>query len=350
MKMLFVSSSAPNKVNLMLEAFKSIKSLEIVPEYEKFEADSYYSNKATFIDKIFHKLRIPLDRTNFNDRVYKACVEINPDIIFVVKGNALKSRVVKKIRKKFPHTKLVNWTLDDMFAKHNRSMHYTRSIKYYDLVVTSKSYNCNSDELPSLGAKDVLFQNNGFLPLIHKPCHFCDKVNYSHNVVFIGSAELDRLKFMNAMAASGIVINIYGVGWEKKEFAQYMHHNLIIHHQELRGDSYSEALSCSKISLCFLRKINRDLQTARTVEIPACGGFMLAERTFEHQRMFQEGVEAEYFENIDELIEKTKYYLEDKNNNKRLEIAGNGRIKCLEGGYSLEDRAKEILDNITKRG
>ena len=349
MKMLFVSSSAPNKVNLMLEAFKNIKSLKIFPEYEKLEANNYYSNKINLIDKIFHKLRVPLDKTNFNERVYKACVKINPDIIFVVKGNVLKSRVIKKIRKKFPHTKLVNWTLDDMFAKHNRSVHYTRAIKYYDLVVTSKSYNCNNDELPSLGAKDVLFQNNGFLPSIHKPCHSCDKINYSHDVVFIGSAELDRLKYMNAMAASGIVINIYGVGWEKKEFKEYMHRNLIIHHQELRGHSYSDALSCSKISLCFLRKINRDLQTARTVEIPACGGFMLAERTCEHQSMFQEGVEAEYFENVDELIKKTKHYLEDKNNIKRLEIAANGRKKCLEGCYSLENRAKEILDKI-KRG
>lgn len=348
MKMLFISSSAPNKVNLMLEAFKGIRTLEIIPVYEKFEADNYYSNKITVFDKVFHKLRFPLDKTNFNQRVYKACLKINPDIIFVVKGNTLKSSVVKKIKKQFPHSKLVNWTLDDMFAKHNRSIYYTRSIKFYDLVVTSKSYNCENDELPRLGAKNVLFQNNGFLPLIHKPCKYCKKAKYSHDVVFIGSAELDRLKFMNAMATSGIVINIYGVGWEKKEFAQYMHHNLIIHHKELREDSYAEALSCSKISLCFLRKINRDLQTARTVEIPACGGFMLAERTSEHQKMFKEGVEAEYFDDVDELIRKTKYYLEDKNNSKRLKIAANGRKRCLEGGYSMENRAKEILDKIMK--
>ena len=75
---------------------------------------------------------------------------------------------------------------------------------------------------------------------------------------------------------------------------------------------------------------------------------MLAERTSEHQLMFKEGVEAEYFANVDELIRKTKYYLEDKNNSKRLKIAANGRKKCLVGGYSLENRAKEILDKIKK--
>ena len=216
MKMLFVSSSAPNKINLMLEAFKSIKKLEITIEYEKFEVVNYYSNKNALIDKIFHKLRIPLDRTDFNKRVYQACLKTNPDIIFVVKGNPLKPKLIKKIRKQLPQTKLINWTLDDMFAKHNRSIYYTKSIKFYDLIVTSKSYNCKSEELPSLGAKYVFFQNNGFLPLIHKPCKSCEKTNYSHDVVFIGSAELDRLKLMNAMAASGIIVNIYGVGWEKR--------------------------------------------------------------------------------------------------------------------------------------
>jgi spore maturation protein CgeB len=348
MKILFVSSSAPNKINLMLEAFKNIKNLEIVSEYEKFKSDNYYSNKTNFIDKIFTKLGLPIDRTNFNNRVYNTCVEFSPDIIFIVKGNILKPRIVKKIRKNFPHLKLINWTLDDMFAKHNRSIYYAKSIRFYDLVVTTKSYNCNNDELPSLGVKKILFQNNGFLSLLHKPCYLCDETNYSHDVVFIGSAELDRLKLMNAMALSGIVINIYGVGWERKVFAQYMHQNLIIHHQELRGDSYSNALSCSKISLCFLRKINRDLQTARTVEIPACGGFMLAERTDEHQKMFLEGVEAEYFEGVDELIAKTKYFLENKNKNERIKIARNGRERCLKSDYSLENRAKEILNKITQ--
>ena len=40
-----------------------------------------------------------------------------------------------------------------MYGWHNRSLWYTLGLKQYDLVVTQKSYNCNQDELPSLGAK-----------------------------------------------------------------------------------------------------------------------------------------------------------------------------------------------------
>lgn len=75
---------------------------------------------------------------------------------------------------------------------------------------------------------------------------------------------------------------------------------------------------------------------------------MLAERTDEHQKMFLEGVEAEYFEGVDELIAKTKYFLENKNKNERIKIARNGRERCLKSDYSLENRAKEILNKITQ--
>ena len=68
--------------------------------------------------------------------------------------------------------------------------------------------------------------------------------------------------------------------------------NLIIHNKPLEGKLYREAISNSKINLCFLRKANDDLQTDRTMEIPACKGFMIAERTNEQIKLFKEDIEA----------------------------------------------------------
>jgi len=114
-----------------------------------------------------------------------------------------------------------------------------------------------------------------------------------------------------------------------------------LEHLPLYGDDFARACNSFKINLCFLRKINRDLQTTRSVEIPACGGFMLAERTTEHLELFKEGEEAEFFDSQEELLDKCQYYL--RHESQRLRIASNGLRRCIESGYSNEKRLEQIL-------
>lgn len=38
--------------------------------------------------------------------------------------------------------------------------------------------------------------------------------------------------------------------------------------------------------------MNYDLQTTRTMEIPACGSLLMAERTIEHEELFKDEEEA----------------------------------------------------------
>jgi spore maturation protein CgeB len=92
--------------------------------------------------------------------------------------------------------------------------------------------------------------------------------------------------------------------------------------------------------------MNRDLQTTRTMEIPACGGFMLAERTDEHQRLFEEGKEAVFFDinNLQELLEKVKYYLAQ--DEERKAIAKAGRKRCVDSGYSHHDILRYMLEQF----
>ena len=344
--MLFVSDSDAKSLNLMYEAFKDFKDLEIDITYRTKIYSTYYDNKNTFFDKLFFKLKLPLDKEHHNLRIISLCKKKNYDYLFISKGNHIKPSTLKKIKKLNKNCKLISWSQDDMYAWHNRSIYYTLGLKYYDLIVTQKSYNCDANELPNLGARRILLQNKSFLPKIHKPCNDCAKIKIKHDVLFIGSAEYERFNSMNYLAKNGIKINIYGSGWDKQYYKKNAHKNLILNFKNLINDEYSNAINCSKISLCFLRKINRDQQTSRTVEIPACGGFLMSERTKEQTKLFEEGVEAEYFNSDDELLRKIKFYL--KNENKRLNIVKNALLKCKIKNYSYQNRAKEIIEFVNE--
>nr|WP_276598371.1 glycosyltransferase [Flavobacterium azizsancarii] len=87
--------------------------------------------------------------------------------------------------------------------------------------------------------------------------------------------------------------------------------------------------------------MNSDTQTSRTMEIPACGGFMLAERTTEHLDLFSENKEAVFFSNDEELLEKCRYYLINEEERKR--IVEGGILRCKTSGYSNEESIKRML-------
>ncbi len=332
---LFVHPLEGNAYELF-KAFQRNENVNIIPLLEN---ESY---KAGLLYKIRHKLKIPLDRYDVNQKLLSYDL-LKIDVVFIVKGNEVHPKTLKKIKSKYPQIRLVSWSLDDMYAWHNRSFFYTLSLRYYDLVVTTKSYNVQ--ELPLLGANKVLFHYQAYSNDIHKPRRCTE--SYNHDVVFIGYPEKERITSILYLAYHGIKIDIYGYpsAWKKPKY-NIKHENITLHEEALYDKNYSEALSCAKVSLCFLRKVNRDLHTSRSIEIPACGGFMIAERTDEHLELFEENVEAVYFDNNEELLTKVKYYLEHEEERKK--IAFHGLSRCKSSGYSYDDIVVKIVDEVNK--
>jgi spore maturation protein CgeB len=300
-------------------------------------------HKGSFWEKAFWKMGLPLDGAKVNRNILHETKKSNPDIIWIEKGNTIWPKTLRIIKSISPKTNVVSFSEDDMYAPHNRSLYYSWGLKHYDYVITTKSYNCAPDELPKLGARKVIFVDKAYDINKHRPMELSpqDYLAYGSEVGFIGSYETDRAKVMLYLAQHGVKIRIWGAGWRKM---LGVHPNLIVENRPIYDDEYAKGICATKINLCFLRKMNRDLQTDRTLEIPACGGFMLAERTVEHLRLFAEGREAEYFGSAAEALEKIQYYL--KNEEGRANIAQAGRARCQNSGYSHHQRLKLLLTKM----
>ena len=266
----------------------------------------------------------------------------NYDIVWIDKGQTIFPKTLQFIKKVSPHSIIVSYSPDNMALRHNQTQQYLKCIPLYDYIVTNKSYII--DDLKKLGAQNVLFVNNSYEDSFHHPRELSEQdiQELGGDVGFIGAWEKERCESICYLADHGIKVRVFGVG----KWADYNNYspNLRIEERQLLGEDYCKSLQAFKISLCFLRKMNFDRQTTRTVEIPACGGFLLAERTEEHLSMFEEGKEAEFFSTNEELLEKCNYFLE--HDEERKLIVKNGLKRCRDFGYSNIETIRKVLLTI----
>jgi hypothetical protein len=262
------------------------------------------------------------------------------DVVWIDKGLSIGPATLDRLRGLLPRARFVSYSPDDMLNPANQSPRYLKSIGSYDLHVTTKSYNV--PELAQIGAKEVLFVDNAFDPATHRPIQLSreDEARFAAEVGFIGWFEEERADWIYQLAVAGIRVTVRGPDWSRFKKS----HPLLEVCDTWVGDAeYARVLSATKINLGFLRKINRDLQTTRSVEIPACRAFMLGERTAEHLRLFEEGKEAEFFASFEELLAKCRHYL--AHDLERRKIAAAGYRRC-HAGYSNTQRLSGILEHL----
>jgi len=79
----------------------------------------------------------------------------------------------------------------------------------------------------------------------------------------------------------------------------------------------------------------------RHFEIPSCGGFQLSYYVEGLEHCYEIGKEIAIYTNIDDLVEKTRYYLSHDNERKKIADAG---YKRAINEHTYEKRVKDILD------
>lgn len=339
MKILYVGPL--NRGGTCLQRMQALKDLGHEVTGVDTTPEDVWKKQKQFLYRVRRKILGPSDLAGINERILQLLKEYVYHILWIDKVLTIKAETLRTVKRGSPKTVIAGYSPDDMLNPDNQSHQFLRALPFYDIYFTTKSYNVQ--ELKGLGCPTVMFIHNAFDPKTHRPMVVTeeDRLKFGGSVGFIGSYERERAGSIFYLAEKGIPVRVWGLGWNKCRFP---HPNMKIEGRTLLGDDYARVICSFDINLSFLRKINRDLQTTRSVEIPACGAFMLAERTEQHQQLFEEGKEAEFFSTNKELLEKVHYYLAHERDQRR--IAAAGRERCLKSGYSNHSRLKIMLEKV----
>jgi spore maturation protein CgeB len=298
--------------------------------------------KLSLYERVRWRLGWPVDSFGENRRILDAAKTERPDVLLVDNSKVLHREVLLDVKQHVGA--LVYYSPDDMLAPHFMKEPLRRSLDVWDIIFTTKTYNV--EELRALGVKRPILAGNAYDPGLHRPMS-AEEVGVEfekYDVVFVGAFERERFRSLLALAKAGLSVLVHGVparlsgnGWA------VAHPNLTLRRPAYAED-YARVLHHGKIALCFLRKINRDRITTRSIEIPAMERPMLAEKTEEHDSHFVDGLEYQGFENDADMTEKARALLACSD--RRQSIALAGRKRCEASGYSTFARARQMIDEI----
>lgn len=290
-----------------------------------------YENRPGLVERFRYRLRLPADPAEANQQLLKA-VLAGCDLVILDNARMIRPAVLRRVKSLSPRVRLVWYSEDDMKNPRHRSRWMDGTLSLIDLWVTTKSFNV--PELAAMGVRRPYFVDNSFDPVVHRPIALSgdERAAFGSQVSFVGTFEAQRASDLLALANSGIQVRVWGNGWEKRVPG---HVNLTVENRPAYGDDYRRVTCASAINLCFLRKGNRDLQTCRSMEIPAMGGFMMHEFNEEIVKLFAPDKEAVYFRAPDELVDRCRFWLE--NGGRRGEIAAAGTDRVHAEGHSHQD-------------
>ncbi|MCR5865812.1 MAG: glycosyltransferase [Aquincola tertiaricarbonis] len=239
---------------------------------------------------------------------------------------------------------LVNYNIDDPFGGRDgrRFAAYLHGLPFYDLAVVMRT--ANVAEAQAHGARRVLRVFMSADEVSHAPRQPtpAQQQTWRSDVLFVGTWMPERGPFLAGLLARGVPLSIRGAHWQKApEWPLLQPH---WRGGPIVGDDYALALQCARVNLGLLSVGNRDEHTTRSVEVPALGGLLCAQRTPEHAALYRDGVEALLWSDAAECARHCRQALQDEAWAARIAAAGRRRAKA--NGHFNETVLLRILDAV----
>jgi spore maturation protein CgeB len=232
----------------------------------------------------------------------------------------------------------LNYLTDDPWNPVHRAPWFMEALPLYDYVFTPRR--SNRDDLAALGCRHVEYLPFGYNPQVHfpdPPATSEEQSYFDTDVVFAGGADGDRVPWIAALVRAGFKVTLYGGYWERYAVTRACTRG------QADAGTLRKAVGGARVTLCLVRRANRDGHAMRSFEIPAMGGCMLTEDTEEHREIFgPEGGAVMYFRTAEEMVHKARWLLDHPDERRRLAAAAHRLI--VTGRHTYKDRLATMLE------
>lgn len=266
------------------------------------------------------------------------------DLCWVDNGELLSLTALQQL--KAHATQLVLFNHDDPSGTRDRARFMTlrSAIPAYDLCVVVRPMNVA--EFQALGARDVLRVWMSHDEVAHRPIDEARPVDplYDNDIVFIGRRMKGegRDLFMLDLIRQGLKPAIWGDNWQSSDVWPAL--QPYWRGQSLSGQAYVDAIRGARLCIGMLSKGNRDQHTTRTMEIPAAGGLLCAQRTDEHLQLYRDGEEAVFWSSAQECAAHCHALLANPSLREKIRQAGRRRLLANQVGN--EDLCRAVLKRL----
>lgn len=305
--------------------------------YRFFDDARYVNHVRSIAERVAARVvGRPRGYRNLNRAFLDEATSFEPDLILIGKGAWFAPATLKTIKQQTGAV-LVNWATDDPFNPADSSRDLVDSIPIYDLYVCTKR--AIIEDVRRAGCRNTAYVRFGYKPGLHYPelpATEAEKAKYICDVVFVGGCDSERAPYFELLTRElpALRLNLFGGYWDRFPALRRYWRGFA------NGRDFRLAIGGAKIAANLVRRANRDDHVMRTFEIPACGGFILTERTPEHAALFEEDREAAFFDSPEQFVAQVRRYLAS---DEREQIAAAARRKVTSEKHSYADRLAEIL-------
>ena len=257
----------------------------------------------------------------------------NPDLVLVLKGEKLEKGIIEKISD--AGIKTANYIMDDPLGIYGNTK--LENIEEYDRFFVFDPFYVRK-------IRETGYKNAHYIPCatnteLYKEQIKQEKRQFQQDFSFIGTYHKNREDVLVNLKAEDM--KIWGYGWERSEIL-----NEKVQKETLNGTKNLEhtkkicrIFNETNVNMNVHFTHSRESVNIRTFDIPATKSFMLTDYYKEIPNLFRKNEIATY-KDKEELIEKSKYYLENEEERNRISNLGYKRVIKE---HTVYHRMKELI-------